>query len=122
MGEGRNSGFLYVPSSATSDQNATYVHSGRLDWALYSAQAQHQLIKEIVSSCANFIQWHGDHFAEIKAYDFALSPRLKLLSKFCNYYPYKNNIDNIVYALYVYFILTHLDMLPIFTFCTVIFS
>ena len=122
MGEGRNSGFLYIPSSATMEQNEMHVHSGRLDWQLYPAQAQHQLIKEIVGSCANFIQWHGDHFSKIKVYDFALSPRLISLSKFCNYYPYKNNIDNIVYTLYVYFILTRLDTLPIFTFCTVIFS
>ena len=43
MGEGRNSGLLYITSSATMEQNATYVHNGR---------------KEIISSCANFIQWH----------------------------------------------------------------
>ena len=122
MGAGSNSELLYVPCSATMQQNATYVHSGRLYWALYSAQAQHLLIKEIVSSCADYITWHGDHFTEMKAFDFALSPRLKSLSKFCNYYPYKNNTDNIVYALYIRFILTDLDTLPIFIFCTVIFS
>ena len=88
MGESRNSGLLYIPSSAAMDQNATYVHSGRLDWALYSAQVQHQLIKEIVGSCANFIQWHGDHFTKIKAYDFALSVTLTTLYVLCTFILY----------------------------------
>ena len=45
MGAGGNGGLFYVPSSATVEQNPSYVQSGRLDWSSYSTQGQHLLIK-----------------------------------------------------------------------------
>ena len=65
MGVGSNSRLLYIPCSATMEQNAMCVHSGRLDWAFYSGQVQHFLIKEIFGSCTDYMTWHEDHFAKI---------------------------------------------------------
>ena len=64
MGMGINGSLFYVPSSATVEQNPSYVQSGRLDWSSYSAQGQHLLIKEIIGGCSDYIQWHGNHFTE----------------------------------------------------------
>ena len=90
MGAGGNGELFYVPS-ATVKQNPSYFQSGRLDCSSYSAQGQHLLMKEIISRCSNYIQWHGDHFTETKQFDFTLSPRAKSLSKFYNFYPPKTS-------------------------------
>ena len=110
MGVGGNGGLFYVPSSATVEQDPSYVQSGRLDWSSYSAQGQHLLIKEIISGCSNYIQWHGDHFTETKQFDFTLSPRAKSLSRFYNFYPPKTFGCAHTFV-YIHLVRKHLDTL-----------
>ena len=110
MGAGGNRGLFYVPSSATVEQNRSYVQSGRLDWSSYSAQGQHLLIKEIIGGHSKYIQWHGDHFTETKQFDFTLSPRAKSLSKFHNFYPPKIFLCAHTFV-YIHLVRKHLDML-----------
>ena len=114
MGVGGNRGLFYVPSSATVEQNPSYVQSGRLDWSSYSAQGQHLLIKEIIGGCSEYIQWHGDHFTETKQFDLTLSPRAKSLSKFYNFYPPKTFVCAHTFV-YIHLVRKHIDML-FFTF------
>ena len=109
MGVGGNGGLFYIPS-ATVEQNPSYVQSGRLNWSSYSAQGQHLLIKEIIGRCSDYIQWHGDHFTEMKQFDFTLSPRAKSLSKFYNFYPPKTFFCAHTYV-YIHLVRKHLDML-----------
>ena len=127
MGAGGNGGLFYIPSSATVEQNPSYVQSGRLNWSSYSTQGQHLLIKEIIGGCSDYIPWHGDHFTETKQFDFTLSPRAKSLSKFYNFYPPKTFVcahtfvyihlvrkylDTLCLLLFLlYFLLTCIDML-----------
>ena len=106
MGAGGNGLLFYIPSSATIEQNPSYVQSGRLN----STQGQHLLIKEIIGGCSNYIQWHGDHFTEIKQFDFTLSPRAKSLSKFYNFYPPKTFVCAHTFV-YIHLVRKHLDML-----------
>ena len=110
MGAGGNGGLFYISSSATVEQNPSYVQSGRLNWSSYSAKGQHLLIKEIIGGCSDYIQWHGDHFTEMKQFDFTLSPRAKSLSKFYNFYPPKTFVCAHTFV-YIHLVRKHLDML-----------
>ena len=110
MGAGGNGGLFYVPSSATVEQNPSYVQSGRLDWSSYSAQGQHLLTKEIIGGCSDYMQWHRDHFTEMKQFDFTLSPRAKSLSKFYNFYPPKTFVCAHTFV-YIHLVRKYLDTL-----------
>ena len=96
MGFGNNGRLLYVPSSPIRDQNPTYVNTGWLDWALYSTQPQHLLIKEVIANCADYVKWNGDHFTEIKPFDFSVSFAIIILQKHsqhCIHFVHKFYID-----------------------------